>query len=170
MKAGKNLPNSSRLQSVLYYGLAICATGGTGGFIWHQSSKLDHEPAPIVAPALPVQPDDEPKTIVTFGEAKPDDTAAKSTSVRGEIMIRGRAGTTKTLAPATELDRSASASDNIPRPAYPVTTGAGPSFYVADDPTRTAREAQSRRDEELRQDQKRQADNAPMWQKRVTQK
>ena len=167
MKAGKSLSRSGRLQSVLYYGLAICATGGMGGFVWHQSSKLDREPEPIVAPTLPVAPaDDEPKTVVTFGEA-PAEPTPKSSSQRGEIMIKGRAGVTKGLAPATELDRSVSVADNIARPA---TTGGGPSFYVADDAGRAAREAQSRHDEELRQEQKRRADSDPMWQKRVTQK
>ena len=172
MNAGKKLPSSSRLSSVLYYGLAICATGGTGAFIWQQSSKLDREVPPIVAATQPVEEaDDQPKTIVSFGEApKPAEPSPQSSSQRGEIMIRGRAGVTKGLAPATELDRSVSVADNIARPTYPATTGGGPSFYVADDPTRAAREAQSRRDEELRQEQKRRADSDPMWQKRVTQK
>jgi hypothetical protein len=187
VNAGKKLPSSSRLSSVLYYGFAICATGGTGAFIWHQSSKLDRDVPPIVAATQPAdEADDAAKTIVTFAtvpqpaesapkpaepQLKPAEAASKTSSQRGEIMIRGRAGTTKGLAPATDLDRTASVYDNVVPPTNPApTAGAGPTFYVADDPTRAAREAQSRRDEELRQEQKRRADSDPMWQKRVTQK
>jgi hypothetical protein len=82
-------------------------------------------------------------------------------------MIRGKAGTTKGLAPATDRDRSASVYDNIAPPRYEG-GGAGPSFYVAEDTGRAAREAESRRNEERRQEQKRMADGDPMWQKRVT--
>jgi len=157
VNAGKKLPSSSRLSSVLYYGLAICATGGMGGFIWHQSSKLDRDVPPIVAATQPVEEADEAaRTIVTFAtvpqpaepahkpaepQLKAAEPATKSSSQRGEIMIRGRAGTTKGLAPATDLDRTASVYDNVVPPTNPApTAGPGPTFYVADDPVLAARE------------------------------
>ena len=162
---------ASRLHTVLYYGLAICTAGGTGGFIWQQSKKLDQETLPL--PAAPIlqtsAPDPDPEPKVSISALPPVEDPSKKPSSKGEIVVKGRAGTSKTIAPATDRDRTASVKDNLATPSYQV-PAAGATFYVAEDPNRAWREEQSRRNEENRQAQKRAEDSDPMWQKRVNYK
>jgi hypothetical protein len=192
MSVGKSLLGG-HLQSVVYYGIAVCAAAGTGTFLWRQSTRLDKEPPPIVATSPATAPITETKATKPEPEGEPfwakamaEQTAhAKAAGkaaynargdkggapVRGQIAVSGKAGKFTAVAPATVEDYQS--GPYVPERSTPVATSnpapAGQQFYTYEEPAdvRAKRAEEARKAEEERRRQKQEEDADSKWQTRT---